>query len=270
MRFILLGSGCVRPDLEHWGPSQILQVAGETLLFDCGRGATMRLVQAGIDIAELRRVFFTHHHFDHNCDFAYLFLASWTLGRNHPMEIYGPRDTERFCDTLLKELYREDINTRRIQPTYPEHGMEYVARDVIEDTWELAGDGYLIKMVHVLHKPQILDNLAFRIEAEGKAVVIAGDNVVCDSLIQLSQGCDLLVHECTFPTERIERHQWGGFHTSPRQLGRWAKAAGVKRLVLKHYAIQEGVAVEPMADEVRAEFGPDGLIVGHDLLTLDI
>jgi len=270
MRFILLGSGCVRPDLEHWGPAQIVQVGGENLLFDCGRGATMRLVEAGIPIAELRRVFFTHHHFDHNCDFAYLFLASWTLGRNHPMEIYGPRDTERFCDTLFKQLYREDINTRRIQPTYPPYGMEYVARDVIEDTWTLEGDGYLIKMVHVLHKPQILDNLAFRVEAEGKSIVVAGDNTVCQSLIDLAVGCDLLVHECTFPTERIERHRWGGFHTSPKELGRWARRVGVKKLVLKHYAIQKGVEVEPMVEEVRSEFGSDGLIAGHDLLTIDV
>jgi len=68
MRFILLGSGAVRPDLEHWGPAQIVQVAGQNLLFDCGRGATMRLVQARIPIQTLRYVFFTHHHFDHNCD----------------------------------------------------------------------------------------------------------------------------------------------------------------------------------------------------------
>ncbi|HUT35290.1 MAG TPA: MBL fold metallo-hydrolase [Planctomycetota bacterium] len=270
MRFILLGSGCVRPDLEHWGPAQVVQVAGQTLLFDCGRGATMRLVEAGIPIQALRRVFFTHHHFDHNCDFAYLFLASWTLGRNHPMEVYGPRGTEHFCDTLFQTLYRDDIHTRRIQPTYPPHGKEYAARDVLEDTWELEGDGYRIQMIHVLHKPQILDNLAFRVEAEGKAIVIAGDNILCESLMDLATGCDLLVHECTFPTERIERHRWGGFHTSPRALGRWARERGVKKLVLKHYAIQEGVAVEPMVEEVRSEFGSEGLIAGHDLLALDI
>jgi ribonuclease BN (tRNA processing enzyme) len=148
--------------------------------------------------------------------------------------------------------------------------MEYVARDVLEDTWTLEGEGYRIRMVHVLHKPQILDNLAFRIEAEGKAIVVAGDNILCESLMDLAEGCDLLVHECTFPTERIERHRWGGFHTSPKALGRWARERGVRKLVLKHYAIQEGVEVEPMVEEVRAEFGDDGLIAGYDLLTVDV
>ena len=71
-------------------------------------------------------------------------------------------------------------------------------------------------------------------------------------------------------TARIEQGKWGGFHTSPKALGRWAKEAGVKKLVLKHYAIQKGVTIEPMAEEVRNEFGPDGLVVGHDLLTIDV
>lgn len=87
MKFILLGSGAVRPDLQRWGPAQIVQVGGENLLFDCGRGATMRLVQAGIPLVSIRKVFFTHHHFDHNCDFAYLSLTSWLLGRDVPMEV---------------------------------------------------------------------------------------------------------------------------------------------------------------------------------------
>lgn len=270
MKLILLGSGAVRPDLEHWGPAQVVQVAGQNLLFDCGRGATMRLVAAGIPIQSIKNVFFTHHHFDHNCDFAYLFLSSWVLRRDFPMEIIGPRGTEAFCDGLFKNVYRDDINTRRFHPTYTEHGCEYLARDVLEDEWTYEGDGFRIKMVHVIHKSQILDNLAYRIEADGKSLVVVGDTTICDSLLRLAEGADMMIHECTFPTERIEKAKWGAFHTSPRALGKWAKERGVKKLVLKHYAIQPGVEIDPMAAEVREEFGDEGLYVGHDLMTLEV
>jgi ribonuclease Z len=270
MRFILLGSGAVRPDLEHWGPAQVVQVAGQNLLFDCGRGATMRLVEAGIPVSEIRRVFFTHHHFDHNCDFAYLFLVSWVLGRDFPMEVTGPRGTEAFCDGLFKVVYRDDINSRRYHPTYAKHGCEYVARDVLEDELTLDEPDLRIRMVHVIHKAQVLDNLAYRIEAGGKSLVIVGDTTMCEALMDLAEGADLMVHECTFPTERIKSANWGAFHTSPSALGRWAKERGVKKLVLKHYAIQKGVAVEPMVEEVRETFGSEGLIVGRDLLTVDV
>ncbi|HUW59207.1 MAG TPA: MBL fold metallo-hydrolase [Planctomycetota bacterium] len=270
MRFILLGSGAVRPELERWGPAQVVQVAGEHLLFDCGRGATMRLVEAGIPIQEIRRVFFTHHHFDHNCDFAYLFLASWVLRRDVPMEVFGPRGTEAFCRALLDDAYRDDIATRREHPSYTARGGEYVARDVTEEAWTLEGAGWRIRAVHVDHKSHILDNLAYRVEAEGKSIVIVGDTTVCEPLMTLAEGADLLVHECTFPTEWCEKRGWGKWHTPPRELGRWARARGVKRLVLKHYAVQEGVEIEPMVEEVRSEFGSDGLIVGRDLLTIDV
>lgn len=271
MKFTLLGSGAVRPTLEHWGPAQVLEVAGEYLLFDCGRGASMRMVQAGIPLPSIRRVFFTHHHYDHNCNFPYFFLTGWVLGRKDPVEIIGPRGTKEFCDGLFKHAYRDDINSRRPHPQYSKHGCDYIARDILEDESVLESHtGYRIRMVHVNHGAPVLDNLAFRIEAEGKSVVIVGDTLPCESLMRLAEGADLLAHECTFPTARIESAQWGNFHTSPRELGRWAKERGVKRLLLKHFAVQEGVEVEPMVEEVRAEFGSKGLITGHDLLTLEI
>jgi ribonuclease Z len=270
MKFILLGSGCVRPDLDRWGPSQALKVGDEWLVFDTGRGASMRMVQAGIPLRKVRKVFFTHHHFDHNCDFPYFFLTSWTLGRNFPLEVYGPRDTESFCEQLFSGVYKADIDSRKVAPAYNKNGCKWLARDVLEDTWTLQEKDYEIQMVHTLHKPQILDNLAFRVNAEGKSIVIAGDNTICESLMKLAEGCDLLVHECTFPSARIEKASWGGFHTSPRALGKWAKERGVKRLLLKHFAVQKGVEVEPMVDEVREGFGSDGLITGQDMLEIEI
>jgi len=270
VKFILLGSGAVRPDLERWGPCQVLEVAGRRLVFDCGRGAAMRLVEAGIALQDIRRMFFTHHHYDHNCDFAYLFLTGWVLGRDFPMEITGPRGTEAFCDALLNGVYGDDIRTRREHPLYSPHGWEFVARDVLEDDWTLEAEGFRIRAVHVRHKSHILDNLAYRIEAEGKSVVIVGDTTLCEALMDLADGADLLVHECTFPTARIRTAAWGDFHTSPTDLGRWARRRGVKRLVLKHFAVQQGVTVEAMAEEVRSEFGRRGLIVGRDLLELEV
>lgn len=271
MKLILLGSGAVRPDLDHWGPAQVVQVGGNNLLFDCGRGASMRLVQAGIPLQSIRRVFFTHHHFDHNCDFPYLFLASWTLGRDFPIEVIGPRGTEAFCNALFKQAYRDDISTRRGHPIFSAEGEQWLAQDVTEKEFRLQDDAYVIRMIHVRHKSPILDNLAFRIESEGKSVVIVGDTTLCAELMDFAAGADLLVHECSFPTAVLERERWDTFHTSPRELGRWAKERGVKRLLLKHFCLRPGVVeLDTLVNEVRETFGNDGLIVGKDLLTVEL
>ena len=271
MELILLGSGAVRLDLQRWGPAQVVRVGNETLLFDCGRGASMRLAQAGIPLPSIRKVFFTHQHYDHNCDFPYFFLTSWVLGRDVPLEITGPRGTQAFCDGLFKHAYRDDILSRLHHPRYSAAGCEYRVRDVYEDELTLTGDGYSIRMVHVLHKAHILDNLAFRIDCAGKSIVVVGDTTVCESLMQLAEGADLLVHECSFPAAVLEREHWGAFHTAPADLGRWARERGVKKLVLKHFCLRPGVVeMAPLVAEVRETFGRDGLIVGEDLLRLEV
>lgn len=271
MKLILLGTGAVRVDLDHWGPAQVVQVGDEYLLFDCGRGASMRLTQAGIPLHRIRRVFFTHHHYDHNCDFAYLFLTSWVLGREQPMRVFGPRGTEAFCEALFRHAYRDDIESRRQHPRYSARGCEYEARDLVEERWTYEGPDYRIDAVHVLHKQPILDNIAYRIEAGGKSVVVVGDTTLCDSLMCLAEGADVLVHECSFPSEVLERESWGAFHTAPRDLGLWARQRGVKRLVLKHFCLRPGVVELPdLVAEVQETFGADGLVVGEDLMSLDI
>ena len=270
MRFMLLGSGAVRTTLDRWGPAQILQIGDEYLLFDCGRNATTRIVQAGVNLPDVSPVFFTHHHYDHNCDFTCFFLTGWVMGRDVPLKVYGPSGTEALCRGLFKEIYAEDIATRARHPMYSKLGCEFDACDVTEETWTLEAGDWRIHMVHGDHCKPAMDSLAFRVEAEGKSIVVVGDTTLCEPIMDLAEGCDLLVHECTFPTERMESGHWVDFHTSPRQLGRWARERGVKRLLLKHFAVQEGVTVEGMAAEVRAEFGDKGLIVGEDLLSVEI
>lgn len=271
MKLILLGTGAVRPDLERWGPAQVVQVGGENLLFDCGRGASMRLVEAGLPLQSIAKLFLTHHHFDHNCDFGYLFLTSWLLGRDVPMEVYGPKGTEEFCEAILDQAYRDDIRSRRGHPMYSAEGEKWTARDIAEPEATLEFPGYRIKTVHVVHKAPILDNLAYRVESGGKSLVVVGDTTVCEELMDLAEGADVLVHECSFPSPILERENWETFHTSPRELGRWAKERGVKKLVLKHFCLRPGVVeLEPMIDELRETFGAEGLIVGEDLLEVDV
>ncbi len=271
MRFILLGSGAVRPDLEHWGPGQVVQVKGRNLLFDCGRGASMRLVEAGIPLESVADVFFTHHHYDHNCDFPYLFLTSWVLGRRVPMQVVGPRGTRDFCDNLFQRTYREDIESRRGHPNYSLRGEDYEALDILDEGRTLVFDGFVIKTTHPVHKQPVIDNLAYRIEADGKAIVVVGDTTVCPNLMELAAGADLLVHECSFPSAVLTKEKWVGFHTDPRELGTWAKARGVRRLLIKHFCLRPGVVtLETLVDEVRSTFGREGLIVGKDLMAIEV
>ena len=71
-------------------------------------------------------------------------------------------------------------------------------------------------------------SLAYRVEAEGRALVYSGDTDESDSLVELAQGADLLVLECANPFKVPG-------HLTPPEAGRLAAQAGVSRLVLSHF-----------------------------------
>ena len=55
LKVTLLGTGAPRPVMERFGPSILVEAGKEKLLFDCGRGATMRLYQLKVAIRRPQR-----------------------------------------------------------------------------------------------------------------------------------------------------------------------------------------------------------------------
>ena len=55
LKITLLGTGNPRPRIDRFGPSILVEAGKETLLFDCGRGATICLSQAGVPFSSITR-----------------------------------------------------------------------------------------------------------------------------------------------------------------------------------------------------------------------
>jgi hypothetical protein len=53
IRVTLLGTGTPFPTPERFGSAILVEVADRRLLFDCGRGAVIRLAQAGVSPREI-------------------------------------------------------------------------------------------------------------------------------------------------------------------------------------------------------------------------
>ena len=89
IKVIVLGSGVgPRVDLQQFGPSILIEAGGERLLFDCGRGATLRMSQIGISHGSISRLFLTHLHSDHVIQIPDLLLTGWVGGgRKIPFEV---------------------------------------------------------------------------------------------------------------------------------------------------------------------------------------
>lgn len=90
-KLVLLGTaGGPLPSPVRSGIAQAVVVAGRVYLVDCGTGVTRQLRRARL-LSRLHRVFVTHLHSDHTCDYFNLFLLGWpVLQWNPPVNVFGP------------------------------------------------------------------------------------------------------------------------------------------------------------------------------------
>jgi ribonuclease BN (tRNA processing enzyme) len=281
VRLILLGTGGgPRPRKASSAPAQVIVVGDTAYVVDCGDGVARQLVLAGISLAQLRHVFVTHHHSDHNADYGNLLLLAWTAGRRTPVDTWGPPPLEEMTLRFL-EMNAYDIRTRiedegrvPLQPLIHVH--------------ELTSGGLVFEDEHVrvtaalVDHPPVVPAFGYRFDGPDRSIVISGDTRRSEKLIELARGANVLVHEALYPDPAtIDRLVAGvpnaarlkesivGHHTSADEVGRVAQAAGVETLVLTHFVPAEDPLItdQMWIDAAGAHF--DGnIIVGKDLLEI--
>ena len=246
VRVTIIGSGSPHPDRDAGGSSIAITVDDRHYLFDCGHGATTRLVQAGISPPTINTVFFTHLHYDHCVDFPMFVLSSWLGDRSEPLSVLGPGGTKDFCKHLfVGGAFDQDIKARsqfgRRQENFfavePEV-TEYEPGEIFED------DLIKVTAVPVYHvDSEIMPCHGMRIDTADRSIVISGDTRPCEEITELSRGVDLLIHESAMDeeamTHRRETKVGVVAHTPAIELGELAAKAGVKQLIAIHQGGKE-------------------------------
>src|SRR5687767_12390886 len=87
-RLVLLGTaGGPTPKATRSAPAQAIVSGDRIYLFDCGDGVARQLAMAKLPIRQLRAVFITHQHSDHNAGYGPLFLLGWASGLRTPVDV---------------------------------------------------------------------------------------------------------------------------------------------------------------------------------------
>lgn len=265
MRVIILGSGGPQPDPEAGGSSILLTVDDTNYLIDCGQGATHSLVRAGVSPASINQLFISHLHYDHCIDVPFFVLSSWLGDRAEPLTVYGPRGTQDFVSHLfVGGAFDQDIRARaeygRRKENYfavqPE-AVEFGAGQIYED------ERLSVSAVPVDHvSDEVMPCFGMRFDANGKSVVFSSDTAPNENVIKLSQGVDLLIHECAMDETIIahrEKTKVGIVkHTTPSALGKLAARAEVKSLIAIHQGGKE--TTNPVLHEIGKHHAPKGSI----------
>src|SRR5690242_5552218 len=106
IKVTLLGTGTTVPARNRFGPSILVEAAGQKFLFDAGRGALQRLAQLRALWEDVDAVFRTHPHWGAVVGFPDVWLPGWLVGpaRNLPRRVLGARGTTRVL-SQLKQAY---------------------------------------------------------------------------------------------------------------------------------------------------------------------
>ncbi|MFP3867432.1 MAG: MBL fold metallo-hydrolase [Desulfobacteraceae bacterium] len=219
MEVIIIGSGTAVPSPRRGPPAVALKAAGKVVLLDLGAGTLRALLSVDLDFTRVDIIGLSHFHVDHVGDLApFLFATHYSLGY-HRQAPFWLLAAQGFTDFFhgLKGAFGDWIE--------PPPGLMKVKELSTTGPDEFRGDDLMIKTAPVRH---IASSIAFRIEAEGRAVVYSGDTDISDSLVNLATGADLLILEAANPTKIPG-------HLTPAEAGELASRTGVPRLILTHF-----------------------------------
>ncbi len=278
-RLILLGTaGGPTPKKTRAAPAQVLIADGVAYVVDCGNGVARQLILAGIALPNIRHVFVTHHHSDHNADYGTLLLLAWGAGLRTRVDTWGPRPLARINELFFRMSTR-DLEVRGIDEGKPSLRPLVHAHDLNAGGPVLEDERVKVRCALVNHPP-MTPALAYRFDAADRSIVFSGDTTRSLNLIALARGADVLVHEVLYPpavdqivgsgpgATSLKKHILES-HTPLDQVGKIAAEAGVKTLVLTHFVPSETPAVpdEVWLSGAKSHFAGQ-VIVGKDLMEI--
>ena len=112
MQVVILGSGSPIPSPDRAGPSTLVRTSVGDLLFDAGRGVSMRATAAQSGPVAFRAVFLTHLHSDHITDLNDVITTRWAMSFTpNPLSVYGPVGTAALV-AATEAMLEPDIGYR--------------------------------------------------------------------------------------------------------------------------------------------------------------
>lgn len=278
MTWVTLGTqGGPIPNAHRSQPANLLQLAdGTAILVDAGDGAVEQLARAHVPLAQVRTLFLSHLHFDHTAGVLALIGLRYQTNQPGVLTIYGPRGTRAFVDGLLAAMQPAATAGFGIPGATVIPPASTVTIVELDDGSTASVGPVTVRVVKNTHYSfphggeldMRYQSLSFRFDTPGRSIVYTGDTGPSDAVVELSMGADLLVSEMIdvdATVDRVKRvypnipepaeaamvQHLSGHHLTPAQVGELAGAAGVKSLVVTHFA--PGDATPEQEAEYRSE-----------------
>jgi ribonuclease Z len=250
IKVTFLGTGSPTVSMDRFSPCILVEAGRQRILFDAGRGCVLRLQQARVNLTTVTGIFLTHLHSDHVLSVPDLFLTGWIQGRTSAFRIWGPVGTKDMVSHLLA-AYAFDIEARvtngRARPV--------VDTAEVRDGVAFDQDGVTVRAFEVDHG-EISPAFGYRIDAGGRSLVLSGDTRPSNTLIQMAQGVDVLVHEVALGNANPTAQQKFVLtnHTSPAQAAEVFGRVKPRLAIYSHVIVHSGATEQQLMSITRERY----------------
>lgn len=175
----------------------------ENILLDCGPGVVARL-QKYIGLRSLSGVVLSHLHYDHMSD---MLALQYALGNwENPLRVVAPEGPKPVWTLLNAPCFQ------------------------LQAPMEMELKGFHFEFIPAVHP---VPAVSMAISRENRRMVYTGDTNLNSEMKAFAKGADLLVADGAFLME-----EWAAEkpHMAAAHCARLAQEAGVKRLVITHFA----------------------------------
>lgn len=225
-----------------------------SLVFDLGTGSFGNL-RRHVDYDRIDAIVITHMHADHFIDLIPLryALCYGTFRRKRKLPLYLPPDGDRMLHQLVSAFADEG-------------GGDFITEVFDVRTYDPAATlpicGGKLRFALTSH---YIPAFAVRYERHGQRLTYSADTAPEERVVELARGSDLFICEATLLAADVERGMRG--HSSAREAGLMAQAAGVHRLALTHYA--ECATSRDLDEGARESFAGE-IVVADDHQVLEM
>ena len=277
-KLVILGTGTPVPSPFQSGCSIAIIVFDTPYIIDFGPGLIRKAAAMsptyggkikGLEVQNIKRAFLTHLHSDHTTGYPDLILTPCVVGRDEPLEVYGPEGINKMTENII-EAYDSDIKDRLYSspPANNQRGWRVNSHEFTEEGIIYQDKYVKVEAFPVLHMP---NSWGFRFTTPDKVIVISGDTSPSEKVVEYSKNADILVHEVytkkgfdiRWANDEARQLWHKSNHTSAYALGEIASKIDPKLLVLYHI-IYWGASEQDLIDEISETY-EGKFIVGKDL-----
>ena len=253
------GGPVARPTRSQ--PSNLLIAGGKNYLVDVGDGSAGQLAKKGLQTVALEGVFISHLHFDHTGGLPAILGLRFQTNPKNKLKVFGPPGTKELVDGLVMSMIPGATANYGVEGAPAANPRDQVEVVELRDGGTVTLDGMEVsvrKNSHYSFKPggdmaRRFESLSYRFDMPGRSIVYTGDTGPSKAVEELAKDADLLVAEMMdvemmvglvrlanpgMPDKAVmgvETHL-RKHHLLPKDVGEMAARAGVKGVVVTHFA----------------------------------